>query len=77
MKKFKESMPPSKKVNMKPGRKVAGRKYSSALEEYDDREGEKDNFPARKPADISQALKRSKEGYSKKPTVKPQKKKVR
>lgn len=71
---YKEAMPPSKKINKKGGKKMAGRKYSEVLEEYDEREGMEDNHPARKPADISQALRRSKEGYSKKPRVKAQKK---
>lgn len=75
--KFKEKMPPSKKQVMKGGKQVAGRKYSQVKEEYDDREGDKDNFPSRKPADISGALRRSKEGYSKKPRVKPDKMKGR
>lgn len=71
--KFKEKMPPSKKLVKKGGKKVAGRKYSEAKEEYDDKIGDEDNFPARKPADISGALRRAKEGYSKKPRVKPDK----
>lgn len=74
---FKEKMPPSKKQNMKGGKEVAGRKYSQVKEEYDDKIGDEDNFPARKPADISGALRRAKEGYSKKPRVKPDKKKVK
>jgi len=77
MKKMKEKMPPSKKISMKGGKQVAGRKYSQAKEEYDDKIGDQDNFPARKPADISGALRRAKEGYSKKPRVKPVKGKGR
>lgn len=71
--KFKEKMPPSKKLVTKGGKQVVGRKYSQVKEEYDDREGKEDNHPTRKPADISGALRRAKEGYSKKPRVKPDK----
>lgn len=72
--KFKEKMPPSKKQVMKGGKQVAGRKYSEVKEEYDDRKGKlEDNHPSLKPADISGALRRAKEGYSKKPRVKPDK----
>ncbi len=71
--KFKEKMPPSKKLVKKGGKQVAGRKYSEDKEEYDDKIGDEDNYPTRKPADISGALRRSKEGYSKKPRVKPDK----
>lgn len=77
MKKLKERMPPSKKLVTKGGKRVAGRKYSQVKEEYDDKIGDEDNFPSRKPADISGALRRAKEGYSKKPRVKPDKKKQR
>ena len=70
---FKEKMPPSKKLVSKGGKQVAGRKYSQIKEEYDDKIGDEDNFPSRKPADISGALRRAKEGYSKKPRVKPDK----
>ena len=61
----------------KKGKMVSGKKYVSRVEAEDDIEQAKDNFPARKPNDISQAIKRSKKemGYSKKPRVKPQKKK--
>lgn len=69
--KFKEKMPPSKKLVTKGGKQVAGRKYSEVKEEYDDKIGDEDNYPTRKPADISGALRRAKEGYSKKPRVKP------
>ena len=71
--KFKEKMPPSKKLVTKGGKQVAGRKYSEVKEEYDDKIGDEDNHPSRKPADISGALRRAKEGYSKKPRVKPDK----
>lgn len=71
--KFKERMPPSKRLVKKGGKQVAGRKYSEVKEEYDDKIGDEDNFPSRKPADISGALRRAKEGYSKKPRVKPSK----
>lgn len=70
---FKEKMPPSKKLVTKGGKQVAGRKYSQDKEEYDQRERDEDNHPTRKPADISGALRRAKEGYSKKPRVKPDK----
>ena len=71
MKKMKEKMPPSKKVNMKGGKQVAGRKYSAAKENEEYMEAAMDNHPRRKPADISQALMKAKEGYSKKVRVKP------
>ena len=77
MGKMKEAMPPSKKLVKRGGKQVAGRKYSQDKEEYDDKIGDEDNFPSRKPADISGALRRAKEGYSKKPRVKPAKKKQR
>lgn len=70
---FKEKMPPSKNLVTKGGKQVTGRKYSQVKEEYDDKIGDEDNFPSRKPADISGALRRAKEGYSKKPRVKPDK----
>ena len=73
MKKLKEKMPPSKKLVKKGGKQVAGRKYSQVKEEYDDKIGDEDNHPTRKPADISGAIRRAKEGYSKKPRVKPDK----
>jgi hypothetical protein len=69
--KFKEKMPPSKKLVKKGGKMVKGKDYSEDLEEMEDKEGKKSNKPARMPADISGALRKSKEGYSKKPRVKP------
>lgn len=77
MKKLKEKMPPSKKVNMKGGKQVPGRKYVSAVEEEEYMEAAEDNHPMKKAADIGQAMMRSKMGYSKKPRVKPDKKKMR
>lgn len=74
MKKLKEKMPPSKKVNMKGGKQVAGRKYPMAVEKEESMAASKDNRPKSKPADIGQALMKSKMGYSKKPRVKPSKK---
>ena len=71
MKKFKEKMPPSKKLVMKGGKQVVGRKYSEVKEEYDDKMGKKDSRLAPKPADVSGAFRRAKEGYSKNPRVKP------
>lgn len=69
-------MPKKVKMKMqKPGKQVKGKKYAVDLEEYDDKIGDEDNKPTRKPADIAGALKRAKEGYSKKPRVKPSKKK--
>jgi hypothetical protein len=56
--KFKEKMPPSKKLVKKGGKMVAGKDYSE------------------KP-DISTALRKSKEGYSKKPRVKPDRMKAK
>lgn len=74
--KFKEKMPPSKKQNMKGGKQVAGRDYSEDLEEMEARKGrKKDDDWIKKPADLSGAFKKAKEGYSKKPRVKPDKKK--
>jgi hypothetical protein len=61
----------------RPGRKVKGAKYAADLEDDDEKEQDSDNAPAKKPADIAQAMKRAKEGYSKKPRVKPQKKRQR
>lgn len=69
--KFTEKMPPSKKLVTKGGKQVSGINFSQALEKYNRKMGDKDNFPAKKPADISGALRRAKEGYSKKPRVKP------
>lgn len=73
-KKLNEKMPPSKKIHKPSGPKVSGMDFSSILEEYDRKMGNKSNYPARAPADISQALERSREGYSDKPRVKQQKK---
>jgi len=69
---YKESMPPSKKMQ-KPAKRVAQRKYTAADEAYDKAEDFKEN-KKKKPADISQALNKAKEGYSKKPRVKMSKK---
>lgn len=57
------------------GPKVSGKDYSMVLEEYERKMGNKSNFPARKPADISQAfsLSRRDMGYSNKPRVKAEK----
>jgi hypothetical protein len=71
--KFKEKMPPAKKVNKKGGKQVAGRKYAEDIEEEDYEDADSDNRPRAKPADIAQALGRAKEGYSKKKRVKPDK----
>ena len=73
-KKMSEKMPPSKKVNMKGGKQVAGRKYVEAVEQEEYAAAAKDNHPRSKPADIGQALMKAKMGYSKKPRVKPSKK---
>lgn len=70
---MKEMMPPSKKVNKKGGKQVAGRKYSTVKEKEEYLEAAQDNHPRSKPADISGALMKSKEGYSKKVRVKPDK----
>lgn len=75
--KFVEKMPPSKKISMKGGKKVAGRNYSMVKEKYDEKMGDIDNHPALRPADISTALRRAKEGYSSKPRVKMDKSKGR
>ena len=75
MKKMKEKMPPSKKMQ-KPGKIVKGIKYSEDLENMTAKVGKKmDNKPSSRPNDISGALMRAKEGYSKKPRVIPQRKK--
>ncbi len=75
---FKEKMEPSKKISKTPkGKKVAGRNYSEQLDMYDSKDRASDNTPKSKPLDISGALKRSKEGYSKKPRVIADKKKGR
>lgn len=73
MKKMKEKMAPSKKM-MKPAKKVAQRKYVEDDEEYEDKMSKK-RSGKKKPADIGQALNQAKMGYSKKPRVKPSKKK--
>jgi len=72
---FKEKMPPSKKQVMKGGKQVAGRDYSEDLEEMQAKKGRMsdDKWERSKPADISGAFKKAKEGYSKKPRVKPDK----
>ena len=62
------------KMKKKMGRKVSGKKYAEVSEEDERRMGDKDNHPARKPADIAQAFARSKKGM-KKPSVKADKKK--
>lgn len=76
MSSFKEKMEPSKKVSKTPkGKKVAGRDYPQALDKVEIAKRFSDNHPSKLPADISGALRRSKEGYSMKPRVKPDKKK--
>jgi hypothetical protein len=75
--KFKEKMPPSKKLVKKGGKMVAGKDYSEKLEKMEDKEGKKSNKPALLPPDISTALRKSKEGYSKKPRVKPDRMKAK
>jgi hypothetical protein len=72
---FRKKMPSSKSLAKKGGKQVAGRDYSEDLEEYEDKQGKKSNKPVHLPADISGALRKSKEGYSKKPRVKPDKRK--
>ena len=71
--KFKEKMPPSKKLVKKGGKMVAGRDYSEDMEEMEAKKGRAsdDDWKKSKPADISGALRKAKEGYSKKPRVKP------
>jgi len=67
-----DAMVRSKKLS-KPGKMVSGKKFSKALEDYDEKIGMESNHPALKPADISGAFSRAqkKMGYSKKPRVKP------
>lgn len=77
MKKAKIIYKAPKMPMQKPGKRVKGTKYVADLEEEDIVAADEDNHPRRKPSDIGQALKRAKEGYSKKPRVKPQKKKQR
>lgn len=79
MSKMKEKMPPSKKVNMKGGKQVSGKNYSEVMEEFEAKKGRMsdDQWEKSKSADISGALRKSKEGYSKNPRVKPDKKKSR
>lgn len=57
------------------GPKVSGKDYSMVLEEYDRKMGNKSNYPAKAPADISQAfsIARRDMGYSNKPRVKVEK----
>lgn len=70
---YKEKMAPSKKMQ-KPAKRVKQRKYVEADEEYDVKQDRKSRNKRRKPADIGAALNKAKEGYSKKPRVKPSKK---
>ncbi len=63
-----------KKVSKKMGKQVSGKKYAADLERYEDKKSiYSDNHPMSKPMDIADALERSKkkQGYSKKPRVKP------
>lgn len=77
MKKYKEKMPPPKKM-AKPAKRVKQRLYDEDKEKHDDavevREGRK--FTP-KPRGIAQAMDQAKEGYSKKPRVIPSKKRSR
>lgn len=69
---YKEAMPPSKKMQ-KPAKRVAQRKYDEDKEEFDQKVKRKENG-FKKPAGIQSALNKDKEGYDKKPRVKPSKK---
>ena len=70
----KEAMPPSKKLK-KPGKKVAQRKYNADKEKFDKKMSVKDNSWKKTPSGIAEAMDKASEGYSKKPRVKPSKKK--
>jgi hypothetical protein len=69
----KEKMPPTKKMQ-KPAGKKKQRDYTEDMEEFEVRRSKGDN-DRKKPADIGAAMNQSKIGYSKKPRVKPSKKK--
>jgi hypothetical protein len=64
-----------KKMSKPAGKTVSGKKYSSVLENQDNKKANKANRMVGKPADISGAIKDAKMGYSDKPRVKPQNKK--
>lgn len=65
-------MPPSKKMQ-KPASRKKQRDYAEDMEDYEVKRSKKDNG-RKKPADISAAMNKAKEGYSKKPRVMPSKK---
>ena len=73
--KFKEKMPPSKKQQMGKKKQVSGRDYAEDLEEMEAKKGRRsdDDWKKSKPADLAGAFRKSKEGYSKKPRIKPDK----
>ena len=67
---MKERMPPKKKLQS-PGRKVKGNKYPEEMEMYEKKRGSKKKISDM----LSMDMMLAKEGYSKKPRVKAQKKK--
>lgn len=71
MKKIKEPMPPSKSMN-KPGKKTSGIKYAMKEEKFDNDSRKK----VKRTNHLAEDLMKSKEGYSKEPRVKAQKKKA-
>ena len=62
-----------KKTMVKPAKRVAQSKYNADMEKYTNKKSKK-SIMGKKPAGISSALNKAKEGYSKKPRVKPSKK---
>lgn len=62
-----------KKKMQKPAKRVAQRKYTADDEKYDAMQHNK-MLAKKKPFDIADALNKAKQGYSKKPRVKPSKK---
>lgn len=74
--KYKEApIGPKKKMVSPSKKKVAQRKVNAAEEKYDEMENKKYNKSDKKPMDIADALNKAKQGYSKKPRVKPSTKK--
>lgn len=71
---YKEAPIGPKKKMVKPAKRVSQRLYNADKEEYDEKKRKKD-LKGRKPSDIADALNKAKEGYSKKPRVKPSTKK--
>lgn len=72
MKKLKGDLP-AKKPMGKPAKKVMQRKFNEVSEEYNGKKYKKENSKI-KLTDIGEALNKAKNGYDRKPRVKPSKK---